>query len=108
MNLPIGGGGYFRILPYGWTRWGIARLNTVEKAAGDLLPAPVGDRSGSAAAAAPGMLSRFRHYRNLGRTEERLRQLLRDFSFSTMTALLDEQVHAVRADNSAGPLPYIW
>ena len=27
LNLPIGGGGYFRILPYRWTRWGIARLN---------------------------------------------------------------------------------
>ncbi len=22
-NLPIAGGGYFRLLPYGWTRWGI-------------------------------------------------------------------------------------
>src|SRR3989442_1457223 len=22
MNLPIAGGGYFRILPYAWTRWG--------------------------------------------------------------------------------------
>ena len=29
-NLPIGGGGYFRILPYAWTRWGINRLNDVE------------------------------------------------------------------------------
>ena len=107
MNLPVGGGGYFRILPYGWTRWGIGRLTTVEK-----LPAifylhpweidPDQPRLGA------GVLGRFRHYYNLGRTEERLRNLIRDFSFSTMAALLDEQLHAVRADNSAGPLPYIW
>src|SRR5919197_6054348 len=29
-NFPVAGGGYFRILPYRWTRWGIARLNGVE------------------------------------------------------------------------------
>jgi hypothetical protein len=27
LNLPVAGGGYFRILPVWWTRWGIARLN---------------------------------------------------------------------------------
>jgi polysaccharide deacetylase family protein (PEP-CTERM system associated) len=31
MNLPVAGGGYFRILPYAWTQWGIRRLNAVEK-----------------------------------------------------------------------------
>ena len=51
MNLPVAGGGYFRILPYWWTRWGIARLNRTRAAAGDLLPAPLGDRSRPAAAA---------------------------------------------------------
>src|SRR4029077_19574208 len=30
-NLPIAGGGYFRLLPYWWTRWGINRLNAVER-----------------------------------------------------------------------------
>ena len=32
-NLPMAGGGYFRLLPYGWTRWGIARVNRVERKA---------------------------------------------------------------------------
>jgi polysaccharide deacetylase family protein (PEP-CTERM system associated) len=27
LNLPIAGGGYFRLLPYAWTRWGMARVN---------------------------------------------------------------------------------
>ena len=29
VNLPIAGGGYFRLLPYAWTRWGIGRVNRV-------------------------------------------------------------------------------
>ena len=52
-------------------------------------------------------LGRFRHYRNLGKTEERLRALMRDFSFSTMVALLEQ--HGTRPrDDSAAPLPYVW
>ena len=31
VNLPIAGGGYFRILPYQWTRWGIRHLNRSEQ-----------------------------------------------------------------------------
>ena len=26
-NMPVAGGGYFRILPYAWTKWGIGRVN---------------------------------------------------------------------------------
>ena len=33
-------GGYFRILPYQWTRWGIARINRDEHATGDLYMHP--------------------------------------------------------------------
>jgi polysaccharide deacetylase family protein (PEP-CTERM system associated) len=106
-NLPIGGGGYFRILPYGWTRWGIRRLNEVEK-----LPAifylhpweidPDQPRLNA------GRLGRFRHYRNLEKTEGRLRSLVREFRFSTMLTLLQKQILEARADAGAAPLPYIW
>ncbi len=107
MNLPIGGGGYFRILPYQWTRWGIARLNNVEKTPAIFYLHPWEIDPEQPRLRAP-VLSRFRHYFNLGRTEARLRTLIRDFNFSTMIALLDKQVHAARAENSTGPLPYIW
>ena len=33
-NLPVGGGGYFRILPYAYTRWGLSRLNGRESQSG--------------------------------------------------------------------------
>ncbi len=31
MNLPVSGGGYFRLLPYAWTRWGIRHINLVDQ-----------------------------------------------------------------------------
>ena len=105
-NLPVGGGGYFRILPYGWTQWGIRRLNEVEG-----LPAifylhpweidPDQPRLNTS------RLSRFRHYRNLDKTEARLRALVREFRFSTMLALLKDQL-AAPVEAATAPLPYVW
>src|SRR5207237_423633 len=63
-NLPIGGGGYFRILPYAWTRWGIARLNRVERRPAIFYLHPSEINPGQPRLAGS-LLSRFRHYRNL-------------------------------------------
>jgi polysaccharide deacetylase family protein (PEP-CTERM system associated) len=87
VNLPVGGGGYFRLLPYSWTRWGISSLNDEEQqpAVFYIHPWEVDSdqpqMNGSA-------LSRFRHYRNLDRTEARLRRLLSEFRFGTITDVL--------------------
>ena len=37
-----------------------------------------------------GVLSRFRHYRNLHKTEDRLRRLMRDFQFAPVASVLPE------------------
>ena len=50
-NLPVAGGGYFRILPYAWTRWGIAPAEPHERQPAIFYLHPVGDRPGAAAAA---------------------------------------------------------
>lgn len=86
-NLPVAGGGYFRILPYWWTRWGIARLNTVERqpAVFYLHPWEIDPEQPRIHA---GAVSRFRHYRNLHKTEQRLRTLLGDFRFCSVQQLL--------------------
>lgn len=80
-NWPAGGGGYFRLLPYGVSRWQIEKVNR-----DDQRPAifyfhpwevdPDQPRVQQAAAKA-----RFRHYVNLDRTERRLRRLLADFQW---------------------------
>ncbi len=93
INLPIGGGGYFRLLPYGWTRAGINRLNAVEgrSAVFYIHPWEVDPDQPRLLGSA---LSRFRHYRNLDKTEGRLRQLLQEFPFGTVSQVLSAQGRA--------------
>jgi polysaccharide deacetylase family protein (PEP-CTERM system associated) len=106
-NLPIGGGGYFRILPYEWTRWGISRVNRLEgrPAIFYLHPWEIDPDQPRLRA---GLLSRFRHYRNLAATESRLRQLLSDFKFGPMSAVLDRSNAPALPGRAALALPYLW
>jgi polysaccharide deacetylase family protein (PEP-CTERM system associated) len=108
LNLPIGGGGYFRLLPYAWTRWGIDRINTVEgrSAVFYLHPWELDPEQPRLPCS---LLSRTRHYRNLHLTEGRLRQLLKDFRFAPLCTTLDASM-AAPAGIPAGavPLPYHW
>jgi len=87
INLPVAGGGYFRILPYAWTRWGIRRINQREgrPAIFYLHPWEIDPEQPRVKA---GAISRFRHYRNLDKTVGRLEQLVRDFRFSTVRHVL--------------------
>jgi polysaccharide deacetylase family protein (PEP-CTERM system associated) len=90
VKVPMAGGGYFRLLPYAWTRWGIARLNRVERqpAVFYLHPWEIDPDQPRLAANA---LGRFRHYRNLHRTEGRLRRLLEEFRFAPLGEVLPTQ-----------------
>jgi polysaccharide deacetylase family protein (PEP-CTERM system associated) len=86
-NLPVAGGGYFRILPYAWTRWGIRHLNRTEgqPAVFYLHPWEIDPTQPRLHTS---VLGQFRHYRNLHRTEARLRSLMRDFNFGSLQAVL--------------------
>lgn len=108
MNLPIAGGGYFRIFPYQWTHWGISRVNHLEQRAVVFYLHPWEIDPGQPRLAA-GRLGTFRHYRNLALTESRLRQLLTDFKFGPMQALLRDTQPRVDANQAESlPLPYCW
>jgi polysaccharide deacetylase family protein (PEP-CTERM system associated) len=85
-NLPIGGGGYFRLLPYGWTRHGIRRLNAASQPAIFYLHPWEIDPDQPRITA--GRLSTFRHYRNLTETEGRLKRLLAGFPFGRVSDVL--------------------
>jgi polysaccharide deacetylase family protein (PEP-CTERM system associated) len=87
LTLPVGGGGYFRLLPYGWTRRGIARVNAVDRQPAVFYLHPWEIDPGQPRIAAD-WLGRFRHYRNLEATEPRLRRLLSDFQFGRMRDVL--------------------
>jgi polysaccharide deacetylase family protein (PEP-CTERM system associated) len=105
-NLPIAGGGYFRILPYQWARWGIARVNRVERrpVVFYLHPWEIDPNQPRLPA---GLLGRFRHYRNLDKTEARLGRLLREFRFGPMAGILHLRSW-LPAAQPAWALPYLW
>jgi len=95
LNLPVAGGGYFRLLPYAFTRWGIGRLNRVERRPAIFYLHPWEIDPGQPRVAAS-LVSRVRHYRNLDKTEARLRALVREFRFTTVARV----VEAARLDGA--------
>ncbi len=87
-NFPIAGGGYFRLFPYPFTRWGLRRINWQERRpfVFYIHPWELDPDQPRMKGACP--KSRFRHYLNLHRTEKRLRRLLADFSFAPVNESL--------------------
>jgi polysaccharide deacetylase family protein (PEP-CTERM system associated) len=88
MNLPIAGGGYFRLLPYGWTRLGIARVNRLEKQPVVFYIHPW-ELDPEQPRLPASQLTRLRHYRNLNETVPRLERLLSEFCFDSIGSILD-------------------
>jgi polysaccharide deacetylase family protein (PEP-CTERM system associated) len=91
-NLPIGGGGYFRLLPLHVVRWGIRRVNRCEAAPVVFYIHPWEIDPGLPR---PPMAwhHRFRHYIGIARTEAKLAGLLWDFSFTTIQEVLAKVTH---------------
>lgn len=81
-RLPVSGGGYFRLLPYWLTRWGLESINRRERRpfVFYLHPWEIDPAQPRVSAS---WLSRFRHYTNLEKCEGRLRHLLGEFQFGT-------------------------
>jgi polysaccharide deacetylase family protein (PEP-CTERM system associated) len=78
-NWPSGGGGYFRLLPYALFRRGIRRINEREKRAAVFYFHPWELDPEQPRPNGLSFKSRFRHYLNIDRMEERLSRLLEDF-----------------------------
>jgi polysaccharide deacetylase family protein (PEP-CTERM system associated) len=85
-NLPIAGGGYFRLYPLAMTRWGIRRINAEQRPVIVYLHPWEFDPGQPRLQAS--LQARFRHYNNLDKTAPRLRRLCREFSFGTARRVL--------------------
>jgi polysaccharide deacetylase family protein (PEP-CTERM system associated) len=83
-NLPAGGGGYFRLLPYAASRWLIRQVNETDRRPAMFYFHPWEVDPEQPRVAGTTAKTRFRHYVNLSRTEERLRRLMNDFSWGRM------------------------
>jgi polysaccharide deacetylase family protein (PEP-CTERM system associated) len=83
-NLPAGGGGYFRLLPYSASRWLIRQVNETDRKPAMFYFHPWEVDPEQPRVAGTTAKTRFRHYVNLSRTEDRLRRLMNDFSWGRM------------------------
>jgi polysaccharide deacetylase family protein (PEP-CTERM system associated) len=83
VNLPIAGGGYFRLLPYAWTRWGIHHVNRVEREPVIFYLHPW-EIDPEQPRLPVGRATRMRHYGGLAGTAGRLERLLGDFKFDSI------------------------
>jgi polysaccharide deacetylase family protein (PEP-CTERM system associated) len=83
-NLPSSGGGWFRLFPYAVSRWMIQRVNRQDRQAAIFYMHPWEIDPGQPRVPGIDAKTRFRHYVNIGRTEQRLQQLLQDFRWGRM------------------------
>lgn len=83
-RIPCGGGGYFRLLPYMWSRWAWRRVNRQDGQPSIFYFHPWElDPDQPRIEGAP-LKSRFRHYTNLHVMEAKIRRALKDFSWGRM------------------------
>jgi polysaccharide deacetylase family protein (PEP-CTERM system associated) len=78
-NLPAGGGGYFRLMPYRMSRWFIRRVNQIDGHPAIFYFHPWEVDPDQPRVQGIDTKTHFRHYLNLKHTERRLRRLLADF-----------------------------
>lgn len=99
MNLPMSGGGYFRLLPYSLTKLAVHRLNKT-----DGLPLVFYLHPWEFDPEQPLLpvrgLSRFRHYLNLDSTRTRFDHILQDFRFAPLTAVAAAAMSSFSVDTS--------
>lgn len=86
--VPVSGGGYFRLLPFEVTRWGLRRANRAGRPAVFYLHPWEVDPDQPDLRKKTSRFGAFRHYTGLHRTEPRLRRLLAAFRFAPLKDVL--------------------
>jgi polysaccharide deacetylase family protein (PEP-CTERM system associated) len=102
-NLPSSGGGYFRLLPYPLSRWMINRVNRQDRESAIFYFHPWEIDTEQPRIAGIDSKTRFRHYVNIPRMENRLRALLADFRWGRMDDIFLDRTptHSATAGQSA-------
>jgi polysaccharide deacetylase family protein (PEP-CTERM system associated) len=88
MNLPVGGGGYFRLYPLRWTLRMLSRINAKYGRSFTCYVHPWEIDPGQPRLKAGSAISRARHYVNLRTTEKKLDVLLKTFRFGRLCDFL--------------------
>lgn len=86
-RMAAGGGGFFRVLPYGFSRWAIRQVNRREGRPAIFYFHPWEIDPGQPRVAGAPLKSRLRHYTNLDGMAAKLRQLIGEFQWGRMDVL---------------------
>lgn len=98
-RLAAGGGGFFRVLPYGFSRWAIRQVNTRDQRPAVFYFHPWEIDPDQPRVTQASMRSKLRHYTNLDVMADKLRQLIKDFAWGRMDVLAQRE--AARATDLA-------
>jgi polysaccharide deacetylase family protein (PEP-CTERM system associated) len=90
-NLPAGGGGYFRLLPYALSRWMMAKVNRDDRQPSLFYFHPWEIDTQQPRPEGLDAKARFRHYINIDRMERRIEALARDFTWDRMDRIFLNQ-----------------
>lgn len=86
-RMAAGGGGFFRVLPYGFSGWAVRQVNALGQPAVFYFH-PWEIDPGQPRLAQASLRSRLRHYTALERMEGKLARLLRDFAWGRVDAIV--------------------
>ena len=93
-NIPIAGGGYFRLMPYTIYKAALRRFNATEGKPSVFYFHPWEIDTKQPRVAGAGRLAKFRHYVNIGAVPGRLDNLLRDFRWARMDQVFAAEIAA--------------
>ncbi len=93
-NLNCGGGGWFRLFPYRFSRWALCRINNHEGESGVFYfhPWEIDPEQPRPSGLTP--KTRFRHYLNLSKMERRLQRLLADFHWDRVDRVFTDVIES--------------
>ncbi|WP_082008498.1 XrtA system polysaccharide deacetylase [Photobacterium gaetbulicola] len=100
-NIPIGGGGYFRFYPYTLSRYLIRSFQQQTGQPYSFYFHPWEIDPGQPKVTNISQKSRFRHYLNLNRMEQRLNRLLQDFKWNSMNTVYQLHGHESNAKSDS-------
>ncbi|MDE1466582.1 XrtA system polysaccharide deacetylase [Aurantiacibacter sp. D1-12] len=100
-RLAAGGGGFFRVLPYAFSRWAIRQVNRDAEKPAIFYFHPWEIDPGQPRVSGAPIRSRLRHYTNLDKMAGKLRQLIEEFSWGRIDVIAHREAARLQAEKAA-------
>lgn len=97
-RLAAGGGGFFRVLPYAFSRWAIRQVNRTDQRPAIFYFHPWEIDPGQPRVAGAPLRSRLRHYTNLSKMSGKLRQLINEFAWGRMDVVAHREAARIAVE----------